>query len=740
MRIHVKKILRLICLLLLLSNSTQAQQVTVKLQLKWYHQFQFAGFYAAHLKGYYSQEGIDIQILEGSELISPFKTITTGKADFAISDPEILFKSYKRFPLVAAFATLQSTPYGIISLSESNIRRPSDLVGKKLMSYTTQGSNIFKAVMLKEGIPLDKIKILSRNKDSEQLIDGTADAVITHITSQPALLKGMGVNPVVMNFLDYGVNFYGDVVFTSKQFSASSPQTVEAFNRASRRGWEYALKHKHKMADHILTLPGVKQRGLTRQHLLEEANELEKLIAPKFIEIGHLNAARWHHMLSVYQEIGLADKSITLKNLIFEHHEKKDSTWYDILIYSLGISAILITIAIVLNWGLRSRVLLQTSALRKENKERHKAEDRLALAIEAAGLGLWESDLTTHKLHLNLRWVKSQLGYELDSPVQDIAFWESLIHPDDQDGRESATAKLIASKAVFNSVMFRVKTSKGEWYWLLSFRKISQWDENGKPIRITGIHLDINSIKQKELELQELSKDLLKKNEELEKFAYITSHNLRAPVVNLRSLTEMLHDEELPRELEKELNDKIRQSVLQLDNTLNDLVEVVSSKSGLDAAKETLYFHKEMKDTILSIEKQIADSNALIESDFSEVGMVNFPRRYLTSVFINLFTNAIKYRSPDRRLIIRLKSQLKKDFIVLTFTDNGRGINMDKFRNKVFGIYQRFHSNIEGKGLGLYIIKSQIEKMDGKIEVESVENEGTTFRIYFYNRDQRQLL
>ncbi len=722
---------------ILLSQSANAQNVSLKLQLKWNHQFQFAGYYAAKINGYYESEGINLEILEGGKDISPIDMINSAKADFGIYDPEILFKSSKEHPLVAIFATLQSTPYGVFSLPESNIRRPSDLVGKKVMALNDQGWNIFKAIMLKEGISIKKTKIFPRNKDSEDIIDGKADAVITYITSQPTRLRAMGVDPVIMKPIDYGVDFYGDVVFTSRKFATDSPEIIEAFNRATRRGWEYALKHEDKMADYILTLPNVENRGITKNNLLDEAKELEKLILPKFVEIGHMNAGRWHNMLQVYQDLNLASKSITLKDFLFESGVKKNKAWFDILIYTLTVGSVLFVIAMVLNWSLRRRVLTQTSALRKENEDRKKAEERLELAIEAAGLGLWELDMQNNKAHLNQRWIINQLGYEWDDSFQDLTYWNSLIHPEDKIRIDKINDEFIASKASSNSVTYRVKTSNGDWRWLLSFRKITSRDEHGKPVNITGMHLDIDSLKQKELELQEITKELLKKNGELEKFAYITSHNLRAPVVNLRSLTEMLQEDGLPEELEEEVNVKIRQSVSQLDSTLNDLVEIVSSKSCEDTGKSDLKLQTEVNNTLLSIEKQVKDSGALIETDFTEIGTIYFPKRYLTSILINLFTNAIKYRSAERKLIIRLKTQLTKDFVIFTFTDNGSGIDLDRFQNKVFGLYQRFHANVEGKGLGLYIVKSQVEAMDGKIELESVVNQGTSFRIYFYNSHQK---
>ena len=714
-------------------NDANAQLSKVKLQLKWTHQFQFAGYYAALQQGYYKSEKLDVTILEGGKDISPIRMVSSGKAEFGIYDPEILFKSPKENPLTVVFATLQSSPYGILSKPESGIRRPSDLVGKRVLSAGDQGWNIFKAIMLKEGLPVDQTEIILRSKDSEELLSDSVDAVVTYLTSQPTRLRKMGFEPAIMRPLDYGVDFYGDVVFTSRNYAENSPEIVEAFNRATRRGWQYALSHKSKLADYILTLPGVEQHGFTKQVLLDEANELEKLILPQFVEIGHINAGRWQNMLSIYQELGLADRNLTLKGFIFNPAEVKNNSWYDILVYTLMAAGLLFVIALVLNWELRRQVLSKTSALQAENEERRKADERLELAIEAAGLGLWEINLLDKSAHLNQRWILTQLGYDWDDKSKDLTHWDSLIHPEDKTRVEKVNQEFLISQASSNTISYRVKTFEGDWRWILSFRKISARDKNGVPINITGLHLDIDSIKRKEFELQELTKELLKKNGELEKFAYITSHNLRAPVVNLKSLTDMHAAGGLPQELEDEINNKIRQSVNQLDNTLNDLVEIVSSKTGEQLSKESLNLPIELDLAMISIENQIQLSEAQIVTDFSEAEHINFPKRYLTSILLNLLTNAIKYRSPQRPLIINVSTHIDKNFTVLTFSDNGIGIDMSKFGHKVFGLYQRFHNNIDGKGLGLYIIKSQVEAMDGKIEVNSEVNKGTTFTIHFYD-------
>jgi light-regulated signal transduction histidine kinase (bacteriophytochrome) len=279
----------------------------------------------------------------------------------------------------------------------------------------------------------------------------------------------------------------------------------------------------------------------------------------------------------------------------------------------------------------------------------------------------------------------------------------------------------------------------GQWKWILSFRKILSFQKNGKAGKIIGTHLDIDFIKRKEIELQDITRELRKTNSELEKFAYITSHNLRAPVVNLMSLTEMQTDNTISEELNHEINQKIHFCVKQLDSTLNDLIEIVASKSGKHVNREHLDLQKELNIIIRSIEKQVKESDAQIETNFAEAKSIHFPKRFLHSILINLLTNSIKYKSDKRKLIITITTRVNKEHTILYFSDNGLGMNLNKFGSKIFGLYQRFHSKIDGKGLGLYIVKSQIEAMDGKIEVESTADVGTTFKISFENRVPSQI-
>ena len=703
----------------------------IRLQLKWLHQFQFAGYYASQQKGFFKEAGLDVVLIEGNPQRPTVAAVLGGNADFGVTGSDILNYHIDKKPVVVISAIFQHSPYVFVTLASSKINSATDLAGKKVMASKEQGWLLLRALFLREGIQLSKINVVPHTWNNLDLINGKVDAITGYSTVEPNLIRKMGYEVKVIRPVDYGIDFYGDLLFTTRTIANNDPDKVERFNKACLKGWEYAMAHPSEIADYILTLPGVKERGITKKDLINEANEMQKLILPDLVEIGHINPGRWQTMLELYKQLGISSQNNSLDGFLFQNTRDKKVLYFDILIYVLAIAASLFVIAIIWNWQLRKLVLKKTTALQSEIMDRKGAEQRLELAIQSAGLGIWDWNQKTNKTSYDENWIRL-LGYEPEEFLKDLT-WLELVHPDDQDMVQETMDGLIGGRYPSNSLAYRVKTKQGSWKWILSFTKVVSVHEDGKAENMIGTHLDIDFIKEKEIELENTTNELRKTNSELQKFAYITSHNLRAPVVNLRSLTEMQAEENLSPELTKEITQKINYCVKQLDSTLADLIEIVASKSGNHVHKEDLDLQTELDLIVISIEKQVNESGARIETNFSAIKNIHFPKRFLHSILINLLTNAIKYRSDKRKLVITLKTRVKKDCTVLYFSDNGMGMNMNKFGNKIFGLYQRFHSKIDGKGLGLYIVKSQIESMDGKIEVESMPEVGTTFEISFKN-------
>ena len=247
-----------------------------------------------------------------------------------------------------------------------------------------------------------------------------------------------------------------------------------------------------------------------------------------------------------------------------------------------------------------------------------------------------------------------------------------------------------------------------------------------------GVQRDVTKEIEAAIEKEKLLKELVENNLELKQFTYITSHNLRAPLTNLVSICDIIKPEIGTDALTVQLIDAFKTSTHHLNETLNDLIEVLIIKDNRNIHKDQLSFEAIFKKTTESLSLILLEKKVIINTDFSAAPFVNFTNAYLESVFLNLLTNAVKYCHPDRDPIITIKTSKEPNGdTLLTFTDNGIGINMAFAKDKIFGLYKRFHNNTDSKGIGLYLIHSQITALGGKIEVESEVNLGTTFTLTF---------
>lgn len=231
-------------------------------------------------------------------------------------------------------------------------------------------------------------------------------------------------------------------------------------------------------------------------------------------------------------------------------------------------------------------------------------------------------------------------------------------------------------------------------------------------------------------QLSNLNKNLLNQNKQLEDFAHITSHNLRAPIANLKALMQMHNEAAAQQEKDLYLG-MVHEVIKKIDETLNDLVEVVQIRKDVNVEKEKLSFAERLQKVKDILLVDIETSNIQITYDFEEEPVIEYPRVYLDSILLNFITNAIRYRSSERTPALHLRSWKENDNIILSVEDNGVGIDMERFGNKLFGFRKTFHKNKDAKGIGLFITKTQVEAMGGNIRAESHPGEGTKFIITF---------
>ncbi len=239
-----------------------------------------------------------------------------------------------------------------------------------------------------------------------------------------------------------------------------------------------------------------------------------------------------------------------------------------------------------------------------------------------------------------------------------------------------------------------------------------------------------------EKRVEEKSKDLLKTNEELSKynadllqFSYSVSHNLRGPVARLLGLTNLMRSSSTQEELIR-LRELVYNSTVDLDSVLRDLNTIIDMRSSITHVREKVLLEAEWSKCCSMLKDQIRPE-FVIKKSFESAKHIYTVRALLHSILYNLLSNAIKYRSPDRNLEILATTKEDEENICITISDNGLGFDLESQREKVFKLYKRFHTHVGGRGLGLYLVKTQTELLNGSVEVESHLNEGTFFRLKF---------
>ena len=271
-----------------------------------------------------------------------------------------------------------------------------------------------------------------------------------------------------------------------------------------------------------------------------------------------------------------------------------------------------------------------------------------------------------------------------------------------------------------------------EEYWV-SFSMIPISTKEGTISHWISIQRDITEQKKQEKEKEQLIRELTQNNKDLKQFSYITSHNLRAPLSNLTGLLNLIEDIPIENSDLKLILNGFSKSTHLLNETINDLVKVVIIKDNPSIKKEEVTFNEVFENVFVQLNFLIDQHKPTIKIKLGKDSLPSINKAYLESILLNLLTNAIKYRQHSKKLNVTITTKAKKDKVIMTFEDNGIGIDMSRNKEKIFGLYQRFHNYPDSKGLGLYLVKSQVETMGGTIEVQSEVNVGTKFTLTFNN-------
>ena len=361
------------------SFSSAAERIV--LQLKWVNQFQFAGYYAAVEKGFYKAAGLDVELRPNGyngSFVSPVDAVLKGDAQYGISNSGLVLDYLNGKPVVVLAATLQHSAVSWIVLEKSGIRSIHDMAKKRLMTAfpLTESLELLEPFRA-EGIPPDKLQLVQTGFDIQPLIDGEIDAYDGYVTNEPFLLEEKGIPYRLIDPRTYGIDFYGDVLFTSQNELNTHPERVAAFRKASMDGWRYAMKHPEEIIELIMQKYAPQK---TREHLRFEAKAMWNLMQPDIIEIGHMNPGRWLRIAEVMTEHQRLVDAQMLNRFIYnqDDYQLSLSRYVRIAVISSIMAFLLAGIVI---WTYRTNRRLQ-----REVEARQQAEQQLRHLSETDAL------------------------------------------------------------------------------------------------------------------------------------------------------------------------------------------------------------------------------------------------------------------------------------------------------------------------------------------------------------------
>jgi PAS domain S-box-containing protein len=279
------------------------------------------------------------------------------------------------------------------------------------------------------------------------------------------------------------------------------------------------------------------------------------------------------------------------------------------------------------------------------------------------------------------------------------------------------------------SIDYRIDTPHGQRRWIKTTADLIRDKKTGARAKLVGTVQDITERKTLERERHQITKDLVQRNKALEQFAHIVSHNLRAPVANILGLSNLIQLSHNSADTQRQCIDGLTLSAKRLDEIILDLNKILQVKQGMSEEKDVVELETLVSNIKDSIHMIIQQENVSIITDFKEVENLYTIKNYLHSIFFNLISNSIKYRRHAVRPVIEVSSRAEGGKTILTFKDNCMGIDLEKHGHNLFGLYKRFHHNVEGKGMGMYMVKTQVESLGGKISVKSKVDHGTEITI-----------
>lgn len=704
-------------LLLLLTHlgawATPIQELdTIQIKLKWKHQFQFAGYYAAIEKGYYKSKGLYVEIIEAELDDEPISCVLHGKAQYGVASSDIILARNSGFPVVLLANIFQHSPHIFLSLVKDGNDNIHDLAGKTIM-LEEQTAELL-AYLTMEQIPLEEITFINHTFSPQSLINQETDAMSAYSTDEPFLLIESGKEFNIFNPRASGIDFYGDNLFTTEDEINNHPQRVKDFLEATLKGWDYALKNENKIIDIILENYSTRH---SREHLKFEAEQTKRLIMPNVVEIGYVNKERWRRIGEIYAELGMLPRTFALEGLIYERNPKPNKL-RTYITFAIILSITFIVSFIALRFYVLSRKL-------KEESDNSKRKEQVISLLEERYRNLAEnapfpiiitSSEDSSILYLNPRACEK---FEISSlfALQKNA---SMLYVEPK--RRNLLIEELNKHGFIKNTEFKLKTASGKEFWSLISSNLINFDD--KPALFSAV-MDIND--QKELEER-----ITIANQDKDQLFSIIAHDLRGPVGTLDALLELLvnEEEDIPQKEQQEILFRLKETSKTTYELLENLLMwSLSQKDEISFQPGKNNICEIIQSNILLFNESARIKKISLTNSCKDQITAKFDKEMINLVIRNFLNNAIKYTEEEGE--ISVLSRLENGELIVEIKDSGIGIEKEKLK----GLFQINTQNIStngtkgerGSGLGLYLCSDFIKRHDGHIRVESELGKGSIF-------------
>lgn len=709
----------------------------VSIQLRWNHQFQFAGYYAAKWLGYYENEGLDVDIrtgVLGNKVLSSTDEVGKGNADFGIGSSDILLAESENPNYIIVASIFQRSPVEYVFLENRKIKNIYEL--SKLNIARRAGDLLdieLQAMLRNEGIdPAAKIYVnINRDFNVDDLLSKRYDVVPAYLGKLQYGAKKLGIKTKSIKGTDYGIDFYGDSLFTTKKYAKDNPETVESFRKASIKGWEYALEHPMEIAEMMAenfipnAFPADKEEYI--KYNLHQSDVIKKATHYPIVSIGNVNGNRWQEMADTLKSLKIISSDIKVDKMMFNYEQIK----YDKLNFMFKIVDVLLIIGMVIG------IIAFLVHLRSKNTVLFLSNSRYETIFNSSVIGITISDNDGYIIHNNAGWLAmTGLKNEKESIGKNI---REFICKESLGSDDKLMEKLLKGEVKSYVIEKRYKKKPEHpgdndfFYGKLFMTRI--YDMNLKKYVSMAMTVDITG-------------EVLERIENAKKEAIIIyqsrmaamgemigniAHQWRQPLNALGLIIANSRDSIMSNEQDRDylINAYAKADLLiqKMSMTIDDFRNFSNPQSKPKLFDAGACITK----TLELFEEQLHGENIeTVLENHTERKIFGHENQFSQAIF-NIISNsidALKNNGNNRKIYISVENISRGDgglppegeadgsAIKVTLKDNGEGID-PAIRPNIFNMYYTTKDKVGGTGLGLYMTKTIIENnFNGRVEIE----------------------